>query len=186
MNLAFNVQVNRALTTGLYLSEVEKLLSATGPGATGESAVVDARWYHKPAVGVPNPTDAGHGFFTVAPARQNTGPGGEIESLGITLTGKGEYEKIANPFTGWSENPAPNLSAVTPPGQGATKQVIITGTGLLGATDVKFGATSATAFTVVSATTVVATIPDGAAGSVNVTVVTPVGTSPVLAYTRIV
>jgi hypothetical protein len=105
MNLAFNAQVNRNVTTGEYLAEVEAVLKRTGPGAIGELAVVEARWYHKPATGTPNPDDAGKGYFTVATTRQNTGPNGEIEVIAITLTGKGEYEKIVNPFTGWTEDP---------------------------------------------------------------------------------
>jgi hypothetical protein len=105
MNLAFNAQVNRSAVTGEYLEEVEAVLARTGPEAIGELAVLEARWYHKPATGTPNPTDAGMGYFTVATTRQNTGPNGEIEVLAITLTGKGEYEKITNPFTGWAETP---------------------------------------------------------------------------------
>lgn len=103
MNLAFNAQVNRNVTTGEYLAEVEAVLTRTGPGAIGEDAVLEARWYHKPASGKANPKDAGQGFFTVATTRSATGPNGEIEVLAITLTGKGEYEKIVNPFTGWTE-----------------------------------------------------------------------------------
>lgn len=103
MNLAFVAQVNRLATSGLYLPEVEKLLAATGSGSVGESAVIEARWYHKPSEGVPNPTDAGRGYFTVGYTRQNTGPGGEIEQFAFTLTGKGEYEKITNPWLGWEE-----------------------------------------------------------------------------------
>jgi len=103
VNLAFNAQVNRSVTTGKYLPEIEAVLDRTGTGAVGEAAVLEARWYHKPGTGTPNPDDAGQGFFTANATRQNTGPNGEIEVLAITLTGKGEYEKIVNPFTGWPE-----------------------------------------------------------------------------------
>jgi len=54
--------------------------------------------------------------------------------------------------------------------------VSITGTDLTGATSVKFGATSATPFAVLSATQVVAVSPAGT-GLAHVTVVTPGGTS---------
>jgi len=182
--LAFNVQVNRSITTGLYLEEVEALLARTKPSAKGEAAVIEVRWYHKPEAGTANPNDAGQGVATVAYTRQNTGPAGEIEVLSVTLTGKGPAEEIANPFTGWDDTPAPKIASVSPAGRGAGGMVTIIGTGFLDATDVKFGATSAAAFTVVSATTIVATLPAGAAGSVDVTVITPEGTSPVLAYTR--
>jgi len=99
--LAFNAQVNRSLTTGEYLPEIEALLARTRPSAKGEGAVIEARWYHKPEAGKPNPNDAGQGVATVAYSRQNTGPGGEIEVLAFTLTGKGPAEEIPNPFTGW-------------------------------------------------------------------------------------
>jgi hypothetical protein len=101
--LAFNVQVNRIVTSGLYLPEIEALLQRTKPSAKGADAVIEVRWYHKPESGEPNPTDAGRGIATVAYTRQNTGPNGEIEVLSVTLTGKGPYEEIANPFEGWPE-----------------------------------------------------------------------------------
>lgn len=55
--------------------------------------------------------------------------------------------------------------------------VQITGTGFTGATAVNFGATPATAFTVNSDTSITATSPAGSTGTVDVTVVTPAGTS---------
>ncbi len=56
--------------------------------------------------------------------------------------------------------------------------VTITGTNLTGVTGVSFGATPATGFTFVSDTTVTATAPPGAVGTVGVSVTTPDGTSP--------
>jgi hypothetical protein len=101
--LAFTVQGNRSITTGLFLAEVEALIARTKPTAKGAAAVIEVRWYHKPETGEPNPNDAGQGLATVAYTRQNTGSNGEIEVLAVTLTGKGPYEEITNPFTGWSE-----------------------------------------------------------------------------------
>jgi hypothetical protein len=74
---------------------------------------------------------------------------------------------------------APTVSAVTPnsgPLNGGAA-VTITGTNLNGATAVLFGTTAATAFTVVSATQITATAPAGTAGTVDLTVTTPYGTS---------
>ena len=99
--LAFNAQVNRSVTTGKYLPEIEALLSRTRPSAKGEAAVIGVRWYHKPETGVANPDDAGQGVATVSYQRQNTGAEGSIEVFAFTLTGKGPYEEIQNPFTGW-------------------------------------------------------------------------------------
>jgi hypothetical protein len=103
IDIAFTIQVNRSLTTGLYLPEVEWINDRSGldPEAVGELAILEARWYHKPLLGKPNPKDAGQGFFTAAAPRQNTGPGGEVEALAVALTGKGTFAKITNPWLGW-------------------------------------------------------------------------------------
>jgi hypothetical protein len=63
--------------------------------------------------------------------------------------------------------------------------VTLTGFGFSGATAVSFGATPATAYTVVSGTEITATAPAVAAGSVDVHVTTPNGTSPTTASDRI-
>ena len=55
--------------------------------------------------------------------------------------------------------------------------VTITGTNFTGATGVSFGGTAATGVTVNSATSITATAPARAAGTINVTVTTPGGTS---------
>ncbi|TFD09823.1 hypothetical protein E3T26_14440 [Cryobacterium sp. TMT1-21] len=186
--LAFNVQVNRAITTGLYLPEIEAILARTKPTAKGEAAVLDVRWYHKPESGAPNPTDAGRGFTTVSYSRQNTGPNGEIEVLSVSLTGKGTYDEIANPFAGWAVT-APVISgvsaaspAVNPAGTG--KQVTITGLNLTGATAVTIKAIAVTSFAVVSSTTIIAVLPTDTAGTVPVVVTTPAGVSAAVNYTR--
>ena len=76
---------------------------------------------------------------------------------------------------------APAVTAISPntgPVPGGTA-VTITGTALTGATSVMFGTTAATSVVVVSATKITAISPPGAAGAaVDVTVTTPVGTSP--------
>lgn len=186
--LAFNVQVNRSIATGLYLAEVEALLARTKPTAKGEAAVIDVRWYHKPESGAANPTDAGRGFATVAYTRQNTGPAGEIEVLAVTLTGKGPYEEISNPFAGWDVD-EPSISTVTaaPPATnpaGTGDQVIITGVNFSGTTGVTIDSIAMASFTAISSTTIVAVLPSDDAGTVNVVVTTPEGASAPLAYTR--
>lgn len=182
--LAFIAQVNRSVTTGLYLEEIEALLARVGrASAKGEGAVIEVRWYHKPESGAANPTDAFQGAATVGISRQQTGAEGAIEQIAFTLTGKGPAEQIANPFTGWAAS-TPVVTSVLPGGEGTGEQVTITGSNLLGATSVKFGAVEATDFTIVSATTIVATLPAGSAGSAPVTVVTPGGTSAARAYSR--
>ena len=75
---------------------------------------------------------------------------------------------------------APSIDAVNPaigPTVGGTN-VTITGAGFTNATAVKFGAATAT-FTIDSATQITATAPAGAAGTVDITVTTPGGTSAI-------
>ena len=76
---------------------------------------------------------------------------------------------------------APAVTAISPntgPITGGTS-VTITGTNFAGATSVTFGTTAAATVVLVNATTITATSPAGTAGAkVDVTVTTPVGTSP--------
>jgi hypothetical protein len=182
---SFNTQVNRSLATGRYLPEIEALLARTRPGAVGELAVIDYRWYHKPQFGTPNPEDAGRGFATVAKSRQNTGPGGEIEVLGWTLSGKGSYEEISNPFTGWNAT-APLVASVTGPGGNIPTDndlLSVTGSGLLGATAVTIEG-APVEFLPVSAVSLVAQLPVGDAGDVDIVVTTAGGASAPFTFTR--
>lgn len=177
---AFTVQGNRSLTTGLYLPELEAILAAAK--GKGEQAVLEVRWYHKPEIGTPNPTDAGTAVVTVEASRQNTG-NADIEVYSVTLTGKGEFTPITNPFAGWGAT-APIVTAVSPSGVGEGDLVTITGSGLLGATSVTFDAVESTDLLVMDNGTIVATVPAGSAGDVPVLVTTPGGVSAAFTYTR--
>lgn len=177
---SFTVQGNRSIATGLYLPELEAIIAAAR--AKGEGAVLDVRFYHKPEAGTPNPNDAGRSFVTVEVTRQNTGNTG-IEVYAVTLTGKGEFEPIANPWTGWGITDAPRIQSLAPALAGDGELVTITGTNLLDVTAVSI-ADAPVAHTVVSASTIVATMPVGAAGAVDVEVTNPAGTSPAFVYER--
>ena len=73
----------------------------------------------------------------------------------------------------------PTVTGVVPLIGAATggNQVAISGTDFLFATAVKFGATAATSFTISSDNQIIATVPAGAAGTVDVTVTNAAGTS---------
>ncbi|MFF1962504.1 IPT/TIG domain-containing protein [Streptomyces sp. NPDC058232] len=75
-------------------------------------------------------------------------------------------------LTGLSPNQGPTVGGTT---------VTITGTNLGDVTAVRFGST-ATGFTIVSATQITATAPPGSAGAVQVTAISPGGTSGGLSY----
>lgn len=176
---AFTIQANRSLDTGLYLPEVEKLILASR--SSGELAVVDVRFYHKPKVGAPNPNDAGRALATVELSRQNTG-NADTEVFAVTLAGKGEYTPIANPYAGAAPT-VPVIGAITPPDAGDGELVTITGSGFLTATAVLFDGLP-TEFVPSNDATIIAKIPPGDAGMVPVVVTNTAGTSTSFAYTR--
>ncbi|MEV5957562.1 IPT/TIG domain-containing protein [Streptomyces sp. NPDC051987] len=81
----------------------------------------------------------------------------------------------------------PTLSTVNPsqgPTTGGTT-VTLTGSGLTGATAVRFGSTPAASYTVNSSTQITAVSPAGAAGAVAVTVTSPTGTSNAVTFTYV-
>ena len=79
----------------------------------------------------------------------------------------------------FSYEAAPTVSALSPvaglPAGGTT--VAVTGTGFSGASAVDFGVLAATTYSVISSTQISATSPAASAGTVDLTVTTPVGTS---------
>ncbi|MBN9082827.1 MAG: hypothetical protein BGP04_01380 [Rhizobiales bacterium 62-17] len=88
-------------------------------------------------------------------------------------------------FTNVGTN-GPTVTSISPtsgPTGGGTS-VVITGTNFVGVTAVRFGATNATGFTVVSPTQISATAPAGAAGTVDVTVTAGGSTSATSAADR--
>jgi len=75
--------------------------------------------------------------------------------------------------------PAPTISTFSPTSGAAGARVSIAGSNLTGASTVKFGGVAATSYTVVSATSITATVPPGAVtGSVSVTTAGGTATSP--------
>ncbi len=97
----------------------------------------------------------------------------------------GDYSSLDNVAVTLAEHytaaPAtpPSVSSITPtsgPVDGGTT-VTITGSGFSAATAVRFGSAAATSFTVHSDTDITAVAPAGAAGTVDVTVTGPSGTS---------
>ena len=106
-----------------------------------------------------------------------TSPAGSAGPVDVTVTTPvgTSATSMADQFTYF---PPPTVTAIAPsngPIAGATA-VTITGTNFTGATTVKFGTATAT-FTVSSATQIAANSPAGSAGTIDVTVTTPGGTS---------
>lgn len=89
--------------------------------------------------------------------------------------------------TGATPTAVPTITAATPSAAAAAATVTITGTGFTGVTGtagVKFGATNATSYTVVSDTSITAVMPAGSAGAANIVVTNAIGASAAFTYTR--
>ncbi|WP_350347261.1 IPT/TIG domain-containing protein [Agromyces sp. G08B096] len=144
----------------------------------GDTARVYVRWYDRN--GAP---EAYQGLAIVGWAPSKTGVA-DLDEVTITLTGDGILTQIANPYNAAA---VPVILGASPSGVAAGGIVNISGTGFAGvngAASVKFGATNATSYIVVSDNTIVAVMPAGSAGAANITVVNSAGTSTAFSYTR--
>ncbi|MGV8965339.1 MAG: IPT/TIG domain-containing protein [Cellulomonas sp.] len=116
-------------------------------------------------------------MLIIAPADIGGSAGADLASSSVTLS-------IIGKPTFADASAVPVVTGASPSGATATSLVTITGKSFTGATAVKFGATAATAFTFLSSSTIVASVPAGAAGTAAITVTTPAGISTTFAYTR--
>jgi hypothetical protein len=147
-------------------------VTITGTGFTGATRV---QFGSNNATGVTVVSDTE--ITATAPAGQ---PGAKVDVTVTTPKGTSAANS-ADQFT--YQNTAPTVTSIAP-NQGSRfggTPVTITGTGFTGATRVQFGITPASSFTVVSNTRIVATSPQGDPGTVDVRVITPWGTSPIVA-----
>ena len=106
------------------------------------------------------------------------GPPESPSDVQVTLNGNGDLTPIAHPDTG---SAVATVSGVSPDALDAAggDLVTISGNRFTGATDVKFGTTSATSFTVQSDGQIAAVAPAHAAGTVAVTVTNAAGAGTV-------
>ena len=111
------------------------------------------------------PTANGVFNFTITATDSSTGTGPYTGSRAYSL-----------PVGAPAAPTVTNVSPTSGPASGGTS-VTITGTGFTGATAVSFGGAVASSFTVNSPTQITATAPAGSAGTVDITVTTPGGTS---------
>ena len=107
--------------------------------------------------------------------------GGEAGTTN-TFTFETRFDIDGEPVLDQGTDAEPIITAIVAAGQSAGELVTIAGTRFTGASDVKFGAVSATNVIVVSDSTIVAEIPTGT-GVKAVTVITPEGTSAPVNYT---
>ena len=169
---------NTAADNYLYgdLPTVSSLSPATGPIAGGTVVTITGTGF----TGATSVTFGGTAaVFSVTNATtiSATAPAhaaGTVDVLVTTPSGT-STNTVADNFTYTS---GPTVTSISPKGgpvEGGTL-VTITGSGFTGATSVTFGAASLTP-TVVNDTTITVTAPARSAGTVDVRVVTPIGTS---------
>ena len=125
-------------------------------------------------------------FTIVSPtsitATAPAGAAGAVDVLVTTAAGT-SITSAADRFTYVA---APTVTAVSPgsgPASGGTL-ITITGTNFTGASAVKIGGSNAASFTIVSATSITATVAAGTVGTIDVTVTTAGGTSTTSAADR--
>lgn len=141
-------------------------VTVTGSGFTGASAVRFG-------------TTAGSAVIVNSDTQLTvTAPAHTAGTVDITVITPGGTSAIV-PADQYQYSPLPIVGGVAPsagPIAGGTS-VVLTGSGFTGATAVSFGATPASAFTVDSDAQITATSPAHVAGTIDITVTTPGGTS---------
>ncbi|WP_412566046.1 beta strand repeat-containing protein [Streptomyces decoyicus] len=166
--------------TSVSAPVLSSVVPASGPAAGGTSVTLTGSGFSGATVvrfGVVSASfvvNSGTQITATAPAGSGT--------VQVTVTGPGGTSNGV-PFT-YTTASVPVLTSVVPasgPAAGGTT-VTLTGTGLATASAVRFGATPAASFTVVSDTHITAVAPAGT-GTVPVTVTTPGGTSNGISYT---
>jgi hypothetical protein len=170
------VKANRKTTSGVFDPGQELVRQARFQ--FGDSARLYVRWYDR------NGAPEAYTGRTIIDWQQSKTGVADLEEVTMTYTGDGALTPITNPYAAAA---VPVIATATPSGVSVGNQVTITGNGFTGTvvtTGVKFGATNATAWTVVSDSLIVAIMPAGSAGAANITVTNAAGASTAFSYTR--
>lgn len=144
----------------------------------GDAERLHVRWYIRDTG-----KEAVKGYAIVSYNRSKTAVA-DLDEVTIEFKGDGALAAIADVAV---TQPVPQITAATPSGAAQGALVTITGshfTTVTGATGVKFGATNATNYSIVSDSVIVATMPAGSAGAANITVTNTTGVSAAFSYTR--
>lgn len=178
------ITVQRKVTAAsatVYDPGQEALRAAAATLGTG--GIVDVRWYEVTSGGPI--AEAYRGYAEVSWA-QSGGAHSDLESVAITLTGRGARETITHPdYT----QAVPTVTSVSPAAGGTAGGTLVEihGTGffkdgvddIVATTGIKFGTTAATAWITESDNVVFAVAPAHAGGTVAVTVYNAAGVSTV-------
>lgn len=170
------LKANRQADGGVEDASIALLRSCVGK--FGDAARVYTRWYRTDGI---DEAYQGRAIVEVTPSKTGVA---DLNELAVTLTGDGALAEIVNPY---APSAVPSITSATPSGAAAGAQVQIKGSGFTGTvptTGVKFGATNATSWVVVSDQLIVAVVPTGSAGSAPVKVTNATGASADFPYTR--
>ena len=171
------VKFNSLITSGTPDSAHELVEGCVGQ--FGDSARLYVRWYD---------TDGGTRGYSaraiVEVAYSSTGVA-DLRQVTATFTLDGTITKLtpANITAAINNTAVPVITAASQSGTGVGSQVRITGANFTGATSVKFGATVAPVYTVVSDSVIVVNVPTAGTGAQSLTVTTAAGTSSGFSFT---
>jgi hypothetical protein len=144
----------------------------------GDSERLYVRWYLRDTG-----AEAVQGRAIVSYNRSKTGVA-DLDEVQVEFKGDGALAAISDVTV---TQPVPQISSALPSGAAQGALVTITGayfTTVTGAAGVKFGATNATNYQIVSDSVIVATMPAGSAGAANIVVTNTTGASAAFSYTR--
>lgn len=170
------VKANRKTNAGVFDPGQE--LIRTTRFQFGDQARLYIRWFDRNGV-----AEAYSGRALVDWQQSKTGVA-DLEEVTMTFTIDGVLSAITTPYTA---TVVPVITSATPSGVAVGGQVQISGngfTGTIATTGVKFGATNATSWVVVSDSLIVAVMPAGSAGPANIVVTNAAGASTAFTYTR--
>jgi hypothetical protein len=162
-------RVNAALFAGLYSSTAT--VPFYSPPGIGELPV------YEPTTSDTSLTAGTSGPFNISSVAGQTAR--LVLIIAMNPVGTGKYAVAGFDNVQLIVNIGPTVTSVSPSSGSPTggNTVTITGTGFTGATSVTFGGVDSPNFTVVNATTIIATVPSGTAGAKSVIVTTPGGSS---------
>lgn len=170
------IKANRPTTNGVFDPGQELVRQAQFQ--FGDQARVWIRWYDRNGA-----AGAKKGLALVDWNQSKTGVA-DVEEVTASFKGDGVLSDIANPYAAAA---VPVIATATPSGAAVGTLVRITGAGFVGTvstTGVKFGATNATTWDVVSDSLIEAVVPAGSAGAANIVVTNAAGASAAFTYVR--
>jgi hypothetical protein len=161
----------------------QEYLRGRAIGKMGPANAAHIRFYEMTSGG---PRAEAYDGFAAVTWSPDGGKMSDLNTVSVTLSGQGRLNQITHPNTG---SVIPVVSLLTPAaglaaGSGLCRIAGTNFTGTTGAAGVKFGATNATNYDLISDGLIEATIPAHAAGVVDVVVTNGAGASAATALTK--